>query len=340
MSGGGSVLRALRRRLVLVALGGAALLFAMVVLFYRFSLADLSGGAALHRAVLETLEHVALPLLVLLLPVAWLGSAVVRSAFAPLERATAAIEAARGRERGFRIATTDMPDEALPFVDAVNDLLGRLDAAAARHEQFAADVAHELRTPLALLWLELDRIDDADAARLRGDVAGIRRLLDQLMLLAQIDAADAAHLAPAPVALLQLAEDVVAAMAPGIIGRGRTIALEVRGVPPTISGRRELIAAALRNLVENAERVTPVGGTVRVLVGPGGRLAVADGGQGLAADRLQRLVRRHARADHASTDGAGLGLSIVERIMAAHGGRLETDPEARQLSLTLPPGDG
>ena len=64
--------------------------------------------------------------------------------------------------------------------------------------------------------------------------------------------------------------------------------------------------------------------------------AVGDGGEGLSPDRLRELVRRHSRADHASTSGAGLGLAIVDRIMAAHGARLTTDPAARELSLHFP----
>ncbi|MBL7466207.1 sensor histidine kinase, partial [Escherichia coli] len=87
-----------------------------------------------------------------------------------------------------RIDNSQMPTEALPFTSAVNDLLARLDEAAKRQEAFAADVAHELRTPLALLSLELDRLEHDDAERLKKDVAAMRRLIDQLMLLAQIDA--------------------------------------------------------------------------------------------------------------------------------------------------------
>src|SRR3546814_10688052 len=100
------------------------------------------------------------------------GRRVSRQACGALEEAATAIEAARGHERGFRIDTSHMPAEALPFTDAVNDLLGRLDEAAMRQEDFAADVAHELRTPLAVLSLEFDRLDHDDSARLKHDEIG------------------------------------------------------------------------------------------------------------------------------------------------------------------------
>lgn len=334
-----SVTHRLRRGLGLIGLVGSVLLLGAVGFFYWQSFVDLPADRAALRALKEVIEHVGLPMVVLMVPVSIVGLRVIQQAFVPLEAAARRIEATRGHERGFRIDESSMPTEALPFTQAVNDLLGRLDDAALRQEAFAADVAHELRTPLALLSLELDRLDGPHAARLKGDVAAMQRLIDQLMLLAQVDAAAAAQLAPEPVPLAALATDLVAAMAPGVIGAGRTIALDLdadRAAPAVAHGRREAIAAALRNLVENAVRVTPPGGTVQVRVGPGPLLAVCDAGPGLSADRLADLVRRHRRADHASRDGAGLGLAIVDRIMAAHGGALETDPDARALLLRFP----
>ncbi|ABQ70060.1 MULTISPECIES: sensor histidine kinase [Sphingomonadales] len=331
-----SVSRRLRRGLGLIGLIGTVLLLAAVAFFYSFTFTHLDPQAAILRAIKEMLEHVALPLVVLLVPVTIMVQRVIRQAFLPLEEAAAEIEAARGHERGFRIDASHMPAEALPFTDAVNDLLVRLDDAVMRQEAFAADVAHELRTPLALLSLELDRLDHEDAARLKNDVASMRRLIDQLMLLAQIDAAAAAQTPLEPVPLTEIATQVVGAVAPGIIADAKTIELDTGDHPPIVNIRREAVAAALRNLIENAARVTPVGGTIQVRVGPGAILAVRDEGPGLTPDRLSDLVQRHRRADHASKTGAGLGLAIVERIMAAHGGTLTTDPTLHELALRFP----
>jgi DNA-binding response OmpR family regulator/signal transduction histidine kinase len=331
-----SVSRRLIRGLGQVGLVGTLLLFAAVIFFYRLTFSHLDAGAALRRAILESLEHVALPVIVLMVPVTVVGLRVIRQAFVPLEEAAIRIEAVKGHERGFRIDTSQMPEEALPFTGAVNDLLERLDEAARRQEAFAADVAHELRTPLALLSLELDRLDQVDAPRLKGDVAAMRRLIDQLMLLAQIDAAASAQIAPEQVRLVEIAREVVSLLAPAILSAGKMIALDIEDETVIVRGRKEAIATALRNLIENAVRVTPAGGMIQVFVGPGATTGVRDEGPGLDQERLRDLVRRHRRADHASKDGAGLGLAIVDQIMAAHDGLLVSDPDRRELMLRFP----
>jgi signal transduction histidine kinase len=328
-----SVIRRLSLGLALIGGGGTVLLMFGVLLEYGLSFRDLGPGPALDLAIEELTEHVALPVLVLLLPIAFASLWVIRRAFAPLGDAAQAIESAEGIERGIRIDTARFPAEALPFAQAVNRLLGRLDDAAARHEAFAADVAHELRTPLAVLSLELDSIDHPDVPRLKRDLASMRRLIDQLMLLAQVDSGAVAAQPTRAVMLPEIAEEVVALMAAQAIDARRSIAIETIGVPPVVNGHREALAAALRNLVENAIRATPEGGAVIVAAGPGATLRVRDEGEGLSPERLAILVQRHSRADHASRTGAGLGLAIADRIMAAAGGRLSTDRERRELIL-------
>src|SRR3546814_7161118 len=132
------------------------------------------------------LEHVARPLVVLMVPVAFVVRRVIRQAFGSLEEAATAIEAARGHERGFRIDTSHLPAETLPFTDAVNDLLGRLADAAMRQETFVAVVAHELRTPIAVLLPAFDMLDHDDSAPLKHDVAPMHRMSDPLKPLPQL----------------------------------------------------------------------------------------------------------------------------------------------------------
>ena len=321
----------------LMAIGtfAAATLCAAVLLEYGFTFNDMSNPVLLAAAWHEMVDHVGLPLVVAIAPALIATHWLIRHTFSPLERAARQIEETRAG-RGVRVPTDDMPAEALPFVDSVNHLLARLDEVAAQQEAFASDVAHELRTPLTILSMELERPEALDPERLHHEVMAMRRLVDQLLLLAQINAEAAAPLPPTSFALAALAEDVAALTAPQVIAAGRTIELRVIDTKPQVRGHREAVAAALRNLVENAARASPVGSEVRITCGPGPTLRVGDEGPGLQPADLARLVARHARADHPSVEGAGLGLAIADRIMAAHGGRLWTDFAAREIAMTFP----
>jgi two-component system OmpR family sensor kinase len=284
----------------------------------------------------EVADHVVVPLLVLIVPMTLAALWVIRSSLRPLAVAGERIEAAQAADKGFRVEVHDFPAEATGFADAVNGLLARLDEAATRQEAFAADVAHELRTPLAVLALELDRLPGPDSARLKSDVATMSRLVDQLLVLAQLDAQAAAPAAATQVSLADVATEIVSQYAPLAVNAGKSVSLEIYEAG-MVDGRREAIAAALRNLVENGLRVTPSAGTVTVTAGPGRRLSVMDGGPGLGPDRLAELSQRYRRGDHASGSGAGLGLAIVSRIMAAHGGQIETREDRSELILAFAP---
>jgi two-component system OmpR family sensor kinase len=327
-----SISRRLRIRLATIGGIGAAVLLGFVA-FDIDRIFD-SHYATLGGTAYEIADHVILPFLVMLLPMMVAIPWVVRSALSPLEVAAGRVDAASGMDRGFRVDLEGFPDEATPFGQAVNSLLERLDEAGEHQEAFAADIAHELKTPLAILTLELEGLGDPVARKIRADVAGMNRLIEQLLLIAQLDAASASRVHHDKVALHEVAADVITRLAPGAIDDGVNLELEIEE-PATVLGRREAMAAALRNLVENAMRVTPRGQAVTVFVGPGARIRVRDGGPGVEPDQLNHLSRRLTRADHASLGGAGLGLAIVSRIMASHGGRLETAPARRELQLVF-----
>ena len=331
-----SIYKRLLLRLGVVGLCSSLLLLAAVFIDYHLGYKDLATRAAAQKAWHEVFEHVVLPALLFVVPTALAVIVVVRHALLPLERAAKEIEAARGKERGFRLEITNFPDEARPFAIALNDLLDRLDRTAAQQEAFAADVAHELRTPLALARLELAELGGEAKDRLSGDLQSMQRLIDQLLLLAQVKAAEAMDIPHEAQDLAVIGRECVAALAPGAIAEGKQLAFDGAPISALTMGWREAIHAAVRNLVENALRVTPAGGTVLVVVGPGPCLRVRDEGPGLSSDELDKLVHRHARAESASMSGAGLGLSIVDQIMQAHGGSLATSPEQRELCLHFP----
>jgi two-component system, OmpR family, sensor kinase len=331
-----SVFQRLALGLAFVGLVGTVLLLGAVVIEYQFTFENLATPDALAAALREMLEHVALPVLALLVPMALAGLWVIKKAFLPMRLAAKQIDDADTVARAFRIDTDAMPDEVLPFTSAVNKLLDRLDRSAAQHEAFAADIAHELRTPLAVLSLELDQLEHPSAPRLKAEVVSMARLIDQLMLLAQIDADQTAYVQVEQVDLADVCANVAAMLAPTIVRSGKLVELDSGSAQVKVLGRREAIAAALRNLVENGVRVTPVGGTILIRVTGDACIHVQDGGAGLTSARLSEVIKRNRRSDHANPDGAGLGLAIVARIMMAHGGTLTSNPNARELTLTFP----
>lgn len=314
----------------LVAILGAFVLLGLVALEYVVgSDAPLTATQLAH----EVADHVVAPLIILLGLVAIAGAVVIRTGLRPLRQAAIDVDkAAQTAPRGFRIDQDALPSEAQPFAAAINRLLGRLDAAAEAQEAFAADAAHELKTPLTILSLELEKLPGEMATALRDDVAALSRLVDQLLMLARLDAQTAAETPREIIDPTIVATGLIGALAPIALKSSRHLAFEDAG-GMDFSGHSEAVSAALRNLVENALRITPESGTVTIIAGPGARLRVRDEGPGLSPQRLSELSQRGTRADHASPSGAGLGLAIVTRIMMAHGGSLRADEACRELIL-------
>ncbi|MDE2596026.1 MAG: HAMP domain-containing histidine kinase [Sphingomonadales bacterium] len=321
----------------LIGLVGMVLLLAFILFDYHITFGGLAEPRAFGRALHEVSAHVALPVLIITLPMGVAAYWTVQRALQPIEDAAGSIGVAGSAAPGLRIDDSQFPAEIAPLAAGVNALLARLEDAVDRNAAFSADIAHELRTPLTLLGLELEAPQGADAVALRGQVARMQKLVNQLMLIAQVDAAQQGGVPGRLLDLHAIAGDVVAQTAPGALAAGRQIALEDHGAQPLI-GQEEAMAAALRNLVDNALRVTPPGGTVTVVVGPGCRLGVIDEGPGLEPAELNRLVSRHVRSDSASRDGAGLGLAIVSRIVAAHNGRFYCRKHDRLLAMEFDPG--
>ncbi len=330
-----SIARSLTLGLIAVGVVGLAILLGAIVLDYHITFGGLADPRAFRRAWHEVSAHVLLPALVIALPMAFVAWRIVRHAMLPIENAALAVAGTQAAAPGVRIDTSDFPREIVPLAEGVNGLLGRMEGLAESNAAFAADVAHELRTPLTLLGLELEQIVHPQANRMKDQVRDMQKLVNQLLLIAQIDSADTRFADDQPVDLATIGMNVVAQMAPAALASGRMLAFEDLGSRP-IAGESQSLAAALRNLVDNALRVTPPGGVVTVSAGPGAVLGVADGGPGLSAEELSRLSDRHARADNASQDGAGLGLAIVKKILSVHRGQLLSDPAVRRLSMEFP----
>ena len=295
-----------------------------------------------------------------------LGTGFVRLSLRPLRRVAAT--ATRVTELPLASGEVTLP-ERVPDADprtevgqvgsAFNRMLGHVEAALARRaasesrlRRFAADASHELRTPLAAIrgYAELARRhpgpipgDIAHAlSRVESESARMTVLVDELLLLAQLDAGR--PLAKEPVDLTRLAIDATSdARAASADHRWQ---LELPGEPVHLLGDEHRLHQVLANLMSNAAKHTPPGTTVTVAVATGTdpgtvRLSVTDDGPGIPEDLQPALFERFVRGDSArSNAGAstGLGLAIVQAVTTAHGGSVSVASHPGQTSfvITLP----
>lgn len=230
------------------------------------------------------------------------------------------------------IVERDLPEEIKPLVQSLNGLLGRLKQALDTQRTFVADAAHELRTPLAALQLQIQLAERAatDADRtaafveLKEGLARASHLVQQLLTLARQEP-NAAERALKPVALADVSRMVVAEQA-GLAAQKRIDLGVTRDEPMEVAGDREALHTLLGNLVDNAIRYTPPGGTVDVAVyrdGSRAVLEVNDTGPGIPEEERTRVFDRFHRVTGSAMPGSGLGLAIVKRIADTHGATVE-----------------
>jgi two-component system OmpR family sensor kinase/two-component system sensor histidine kinase QseC len=231
----------------------------------------------------------------------------------------------------------------------LNRLLARLDEAFAVQRAFIADAAHELRSPLTALRLQLQLLDRApdDAARrtaresLGAAVERAIHLVEQLLTLARSDPGETAGnfelLDLTAVAAQALTETHALAESKRI-----DLSLEREGDVP-VRGDRDALRTLVRNLIDNAVRYTPPGGSVQVrcrMAAAGAKLEVIDTGPGIAAADRARVFDRFYRRANVNETGTGLGLAIVKAIAARHSAQIVLD-DARtgglHASVSFPP---
>ena len=265
---------------------------------------------------------------------------VVRQALQPLQAASQHVARIDLRSRNVRLPQGDgVPAELAPLVRSINTALDRLDAGVSQQQRFAAVAAHEIRTPLAVLAARIDSLGDTDEVDgMRRDIDRMRSLVDQLLFVARLERRDV--LFDETIDLVVLARNVVADCAPLAVAQGRDLALvpEVDRVP--IAGSARALESALTNLVQNAIRAEPPGGTVEVAVRGPAEVRVIDHGPGIPPDDRERVFEPFWRREE-TQPGAGLGLTIVREAAAVHGGAVwveETPGGGATFRISLQPG--
>lgn len=282
-----------------------------------------------QRLAADAALRSAMPLLVLsplmALVVWWVAALTLR----PL-RAVAADVQRRDEQSLAALPTAGLPEEVAPLVAALNQLLGRLSQSLDTQRAFVSDAAHELRSPLTALRLQLQMLrrapdDAARAAAVDALGAGIERsvrLVEQLLALARSE--PGAPTPPMePLDLAELVRQAVADTVPLAMSRG--IELELfADAPVPLRGDRTGLAVLVRNLADNATRYAPAGSRVELRVADEAgvpTLVVDDAGPGIPAEERERVFDRfYRRALHPEGDdgGTGLGLAIVRSVAQRH----------------------
>ncbi len=306
-------------------------------------------------AAWQSLLPIAMLAPVLALAVWW----VVRSSLAPVQRVRRELATRRPQDLA-PVPAEGLPDEVRPLVAELNALLQRVGRAFEAQQHFVADAAHELRSPLAALKLQLVALQRApDAAahdeavqRLSAGIDRATRLVEQLLTLARQEAQgtaqgmqgqhDAATAAPADVDLREVVEQALADQAVAAQQHGLDMGLSESPhlrQSFAVAGDAQALQMLVRNLLDNAIKYVPKGG--RVDVGwrsdaQGRALVVEDSGPGIAEGEREQVLRRFVRGPSAGfagaagsagpqSQGSGLGLAIVQTIAQRHGARLLLD---------------
>jgi len=275
------------------------------------------------------------------------GLAMARRITGPVERIIRVTRSMARGQRAVRVGPVAGPGEVRELAAAFDQMADTMDRQEQLRRDLVADIAHELRTPVAVLQAGHEALLDGIAeptpgqlTSLRDEVLRLARMVTDLQDLAAADAA-ALHLTRRPCDLAQLAATAAGSLAGRFEAAG--ITLERQLVPAEIRGDPRWLHQVITNLLTNALKFTPADGRVIIAAGPAGAhavLTVTDTGAGIPADELPRIFDRFWRGRAAAqTSGSGIGLAVAAELTRAHGGRLSAASQpgqGTQLTLALP----
>lgn len=316
--------------------------------FWVRGTASLSESSHVLENLLELL-FISLPLL--LLAAALGGWLITRRAFRPIEQmARTAGAISSGSDLSRRVTSPSSGDEVARLGQTLNAMLARLQSAFERERQFSSDVSHELRTPIAVIRSqcdyclspqasEADRQEGLEAIQRQAD--RMSQMVSQLLLLSR---AENGRFVPQmeTVDLSQLCQ--MCLLEAGPAAQAAQVSLEEAVNPGlTLQGDETLLLRLVTNLLSNAVRYNKPGGQVRLSLKPKDRslvLQVQDTGQGIAPEELPKIWDRFYRGDASrSSEGSGLGLSMVQWIAQVHHAQVQVESQPGQgscFTVTFP----
>jgi signal transduction histidine kinase len=255
-------------------------------------------------------------------------------------------EAIIGGDTRKRMPVSERHDEFDQLAMTLNRMLDRIEGLLENLRQVSSDVAHDLRTPLSRLRTRLEQgiLDHPDRDEAEAILQDAVQRIDDVLLrfaailrIAEVESGETRRYF-APVDLSALAIELAESFAPSVEEDRRTLLWSIEpGI--RVEGDRELLAQAFINLLENAQRHTPVGTVIRMTLVAAGKLAsisVVDNGPGVPKAELSRVTKRFARLESSrNTAGYGLGLSLVKAVARLHRGSLILKNANPGLSVTM-----
>jgi heavy metal sensor kinase len=268
------------------------------------------------------------------------GYWLMRRSLRPVDEITERAEGITSNNLSERLPVIRTGDELERLSTALNRMIGRLEDAFQHINRFSADASHELRTPLTILQLELEGIvnnqtvsgsPEEQIVSALEETYRMSRIVESLLTISRLDAGEA-RLDRSHLDLSHLVASIANEMT--VLARDKAISLRTSADENIcVKGDRTRLQQVVANLIDNAIKYTPEGGTVEVKVqGQGGKavLEVTDNGVGIPTTAIPHVFERFYRVDKArsrASGGAGLGLSIVKAICMAHGGEITLSSE-------------